>query len=72
MFNLYISISIYIYINNGFPVGSDGKEFSCKAGDLDSIPEMGRPPGEGNIIYCWFGTVKQDNHVVYIVLMMCQ
>ena len=46
---LYIYIYIYIYKNKGFPVGSDGKEFACKAGDLDSIPEMGRSPGEGNI-----------------------
>ena len=31
-----------------FPGGSDGKEFSCKAGDLGSIPGWGRYPGEGN------------------------
>ena len=33
---------------NGFPGGSDGKESTCNAGDLASIPESGRPPGEGN------------------------
>ena len=32
----------------GFPCGSDGKEFTCNAGDLDSIPRLGRSPGEGN------------------------
>ena len=32
----------------GFPGGSDGKESACNAGDLGSIPELGRPPGEGN------------------------
>ena len=32
----------------GFPGGSDGKEFSCSAGDLGSIPQLGRSPGEGN------------------------
>ena len=27
---------------------SDGKESSCNAGDLDSIPGLGPSPGEGN------------------------
>ena len=31
----------------GFSGGSDGKESACNA-DLGSIPESGRPPGEGN------------------------
>ena len=30
------------------PGGSDGKESACNAGDLDSIPGLGRSPGEGN------------------------
>ena len=32
----------------GFPVGSDGKEFACKAGDLGSIPRSGRFHGRGH------------------------
>ena len=32
----------------GFPGGSDGKQSACDAGDLGSIPELGRTPGEGN------------------------
>ena len=32
----------------GFPGGSDGRESTCNAGDLGSIPELGRFPGEGN------------------------
>ena len=32
----------------GFFCGSAGKEFACNAGDLDSIPGLGRSPGEGN------------------------
>ena len=32
----------------GFPGGSDGKESTCNAGDLASIPGLGRSPGEGN------------------------
>ena len=31
----------------GFPGGSDGKESACNAGDLGSIPRLGRSPGEG-------------------------
>ena len=30
----------------GFPGGSDGKESACNAGNLGSIPESGRSPGE--------------------------
>ena len=31
----------------GFPCGSTGKESTCNAGDLGSIPGLGRSPGEG-------------------------
>ena len=31
----------------GFPVGSDGKESTCNAGDLGLIPGLGRSPGGG-------------------------
>ena len=31
----------------GFPGGLYGKESACKAGDLGSIPRLGRSPGEG-------------------------
>ena len=30
-----------------FPAGSAGKEAACNAGDLGSIPGLGRSPGEG-------------------------
>ena len=30
----------------GFPGGSAGKESACSAGDLGSVPELGRSPGE--------------------------
>ena len=32
----------------GFPGGLDGKESTCNVGDLDSIPRLGRFPGEWN------------------------
>ena len=31
----------------GFPCGSAGKESACNAGDLGSIPGLGRSLGEG-------------------------
>ena len=37
-----------------FPGGSAGKESACNAGDLGSIPGLGRYPGEG-ISYPWLG-----------------
>ena len=31
----------------GFPGGSNGKESTCNVGDLCSVPELRRSPGEG-------------------------
>ena len=39
-----LAINIMIW---GFPGSSDGKESACNAGDLGSIPGLGRSPGEG-------------------------
>ena len=33
----------------GYPCGSDGKETACNVGDLGSISELERSPGEGNV-----------------------
>ena len=38
-------------IDMGFPGGSDGKESACDAGDLGSIPGLGRSPGGGMAIH---------------------
>ena len=32
----------------GFPGGSDGKEPTCSAGDLGSVPGLGRSPERGH------------------------
>ena len=32
----------------GLPGGSDGKETACNAGDMGSIPGLGRSPGGGH------------------------
>ena len=39
---------VHFDILMGFPGGSKGKELACNAGDLGSIPGVGRSPGEGN------------------------
>ena len=35
-------------VRGGFPGGSDGKESTYSAGDLDLIPRLERSPVEGN------------------------
>ena len=35
------------FLKSKFPGGSAGKESACNAGDLGSIPGLGRSPGEG-------------------------
>ena len=40
----------------GLPGGSDGKESTCKVGDLGSVPCLGRSPGGGHgnpLHYSW-------------------
>ena len=43
-----MTLYIILYIALGFPGGSNNKESTCYAGDLVSIPGLGRSPGEGN------------------------
>ena len=46
----------------GFPCGSAGKESVCNAGDLGSIPGLGRCPGEGKgypLQYSWASLVAR-------------
>ena len=54
----YISISS----QKGFPSSSAGKESSCNAGYLGSIPGLGRSPGKGigyPLQYSWALLVAQ-------------
>ena len=39
---------LYVYIDMGFPGGSDSKESACNAGDPGWIPGSGRSPGGEN------------------------
>ena len=41
-----VCVCVCVYI--GLPRGSDGKVSAYNAGDLGSIPGLGRSPGEGN------------------------
>ena len=54
MLNLDLTPSIFSSVqvsslNKGFPGGSEGKVSVCNAGDLSSIPGLGRSPGEGKV-----------------------
>ena len=40
-----------IAINTGFPGDSDSKQSTCNAGDLGSIPGLGRSLGEGMAVH---------------------
>ena len=54
-FSQHKSLKIHLTcIYQYFPGGSDGKVSVYNAGDLDSIPGLGRSPGEGN------GNLLQD------------
>ena len=43
----WTTLKIITYFHLGFPCGSAGKESACNAGDLGSMPGLGRSPGEG-------------------------
>ena len=55
----------YITCNRGFPCGSAGKESTCSAGDLGSIPGLGRSPGEWKGYPIHYSGL--DNSMEYIV-----
>ena len=49
-------------LQRGFPDSSVGKESACNAGDLGSIPVLGRSAGEGlgyPLLYSWAFLVAQ-------------
>ena len=43
-----------------FPCGSAGKESACNAGDLGSIPGLGRPPGEGKVYPLQYSSLENS------------
>ena len=44
----HLNTLTFILFNRGFPGSSDSKESAYNAGNLGSIPGLGRSPGEGN------------------------
>ena len=51
----------------GFPCGSTGKESTCNAGDLGSIPGLGRFAGEGKGSPLQYSGLKNSMDYIYIV-----
>ena len=51
----------------GFPGSSAGKESACNAGDLGSIPGLGRSPGEGKGYWEVLQYSGLENSMDYIV-----
>ena len=45
---MYMYVDTHKHTHIGFPGVSDGKESTCNAGNLGSIPVLGRSPGEEN------------------------
>ena len=46
-FPILLFFNVMLELFMGFPDGSAGKESTSNVGDLDSIPGLGRSPGEG-------------------------
>ena len=56
----FILLSFILLYFKGFPCGSAGKESSCNAGDLGSIPGLGRSPGEGKGYPLWYSGLENS------------
>ena len=59
---LYAYKYLFIWLHQGFPDSSVGKESACNAGDPGSIPGLGRSAGEGigyPLQYSWASLVAQ-------------
>ena len=46
VFSVLVDVIMIIFMKD-FPCGSASKESTCNAGDLGSVPGLGRSPGEG-------------------------
>ena len=71
IFPIKISTFLFAIIvpSPGFPDGSDGKEYTCSAGDLSSISGLGRSPagGHGNLLQssCLENPLRQRSQAGY-------
>jgi len=60
--NILLKLRVHKLCSVGFPGSSTGKESACSAGDLGSMPALGRFPGEGighPLQYSWASLVAQ-------------
>ena len=57
------SIGIRFPFTSPFPGGSDSKASVYNAGELDSIPGLGRSPGKGNSYPLWPGESGLENPI---------
>ena len=60
------SIGFFFFFKNGFPGDSAGKESICNAGDLGSIPGLGRMPGEGNGYPLQYSGLENSMHCMVL------
>ena len=64
-----ICFSFYLFkirpskLSMGFLGGSAGKEFTCNAGDLDSIPGLWRSPGEWKVYPLQYSGLKNSGAI---------
>ena len=49
----------------GLPGGSDGKESACNAGDLGSIPGLGRSSGEGKGYPLQYSSLENSMNYIF-------
>ena len=45
----------------GFPGGSDSRESTCNAGNLGSVPGLGRSPGGGHGNPFWYSCLENPH-----------
>ena len=60
-----LKLKLHTPVLLGFPCGS-GKESAYNEGDLDSIPGLGRPPGEGKVYPLQYSGLKNEGSVVVV------
>ena len=65
-----LSVPYIVVCILGFPGGSTGKESACNAGDLGSIPGLGRSPGEGKATHS--GLENPMDYTVHGVAKSCE
>ena len=61
-----VCVCVILQIILDFPCGSAGREFTCNARDLGSIPRLGKSPGEGKgYTLQYYGLENRKDYIVY-------